>query len=138
MLDECVGIVLFLLFLFYFTLFYFILFRFSPRFILFFIFCLILFFCFFSCEPMKIFEIFLLRLRLAIRLLAFCKRLKMTRVCRHCKMTKCVFFVRHCEPFSQKKTAWQSTNLTQIYLWIATNLHAYALQILAMTNSLSY
>ena len=29
--------------------------------------------------------------------------LKMTRVRRHCKMTKCVFFVRHCEPFSQKR-----------------------------------
>ena len=24
------------------------------------------------------------------------------KVRRHCKMTKCVFFVRHCEPFSQK------------------------------------
>ena len=34
----------------------------------------------------------------------------MTRVCRHCKMTKCVFFVRHCEQILQK-FAWQSTNL---------------------------
>ena len=42
-------------------------------------------------------------------------------------------FARHCEQILQK-FAWQSMNLTQIYLWIATNLHAYALQILAMTK----
>ena len=47
--------------------------------------------------------IFLLRLCLASRWVAFLQRLKMTRVCRHYKMTKCVFFVRHCEPFSQKR-----------------------------------
>ena len=48
-------------------------------------------------------------------------------------MTKCVFFVRHCE---RVRRAWQSTNLNaNFYLWIATNLHAHALQILAMTKN---
>ena len=30
------------------------------------------------------------------------------KICRHYKMTKCVFFVRHCE---RAKRAWQSMNL---------------------------
>ena len=85
--------------------------------------------------------------------------LKMTRVRRHYKMTKCVFFVRHCERAIRR--AWQSINLSKLYhknsskalktlknsanrpqahhkkfQWIATNLHAHALQILAMTSSL--
>ena len=41
------------------------------------------------------------------------------------------FLFCHCE---RAKRAWQSTNLMQIYLWIATNLHACALQILTMTK----
>ena len=85
------------------------------------------------------------------------------KVRRHYKMTKCVFFASHCEPFSQKngvtihkfkqtlsqkfkqslKNPKNSANRPQAhhknFQWIAKNLHAHALQILAMTKSvLSY
>ena len=72
------------------------------------------------------------------------------KICRHCTLCKfkacfCLSLPtkhentsnRHCE--QGVSLAWQSINLnTNSALWIATNLHAHALQILAMTNSLSY